>query len=548
MMRKTLRRFVLSAAACLCVASAATAAPGPIVNAPAGSLEGISDGAQNVFKGIPYAQAPTGKLRWKAPMPLPRWDGTKSAAAFGPACFQPVSKIVSVYTADIGPMSEDCLSLNVWAPKDAHNAPVMVWIHGGALTTGASSETLYDGTKFAARGIVVVSINYRLGVLGWLAHPELSAASPMHISGNYGLLDQIQALHWVQDNIAAFGGDPKQVTIAGESAGGLSVMYLMAAPGARGLFARAIAESAYMISTPELRNKRFGGIPQEDLGVWLQGKLNAPSLAAMRAMDGDAITNAAAAAFYPPFGTIDGQVLPHQLVDTFDGGDQAQVPILAGFNSGEIRSLRMLSPPVPASAAEYEKTIHERYLDLANPFLKLYPSSDMQESVWAATRDGLYGWTAERLVAKQTKSGQPSYLYYFDHGVPAADAAGLHAFHASELPYVFGTLDRTPPHWPKAPSTPAEAKLSDAMVDYWSSFIRAGHPEAAGEPAWQPYGTDANYMAFKDAPVAGTHLLPGMYTLHEEVVCRRRANGSFAWNWNIGLVSPPLPSKGSCGQ
>jgi para-nitrobenzyl esterase len=546
MMRKTLRRFVLSAAACLCVASAANAASGPIVNAPTGALEGISDGARNVFKGIPYAQAPTGKLRWKAPVPLPRWDGTKSATAFGPACFQPVSKIVSVYTADIGPMSEDCLFLNVWAPKDAHNAPVMVWIHGGALTTGAGSEALYDGTKFAARGIVVVSINYRLGVLGWLAHPELSAASPMHISGNYGLLDQIQALHWVQDNITAFGGDPKQVTIAGESAGGLSVMYLMAAPGARGLFARSIAESAYMISTPELRAKRFGGIPQEDLGVWLQGKLNAPSLAAMRAMDGNAITNAAAAAFYPPFGTIDGQVLPHQLVDVFDSGDQAQVPILAGFNSGEIRSLRMLAPPVPGSGADYEKTIRERYLDLSDQFLKLYPSSDMQESIWAATRDGLYGWTAERLVAKQTKSGQPSYLYYFDHAVPAADAAGLHAFHASELPYVFGTLDRTPPHWPKAPSTPAEAKLSDAMVDYWSSFIRAGRPQAAGEPAWQPYGTDANYMAFKDAPVAGTHLLPGMYTLHEEVVCRRRANGSFAWNWNIGLVSPPLPSKGSC--
>jgi para-nitrobenzyl esterase len=546
-MRNILRHLALAAGLCLASASYA-AQPGPVVDAPAGSVEGTSQGAQNVFKGIPYAQAPTGTLRWKAPVPLPRWQGTKSATAFGPACFQPVAKTVSVYTSDVGPMGEDCLFLNVWAPKDAHNAPVMVWIHGGALLTGSGSEALYDGTKFAARGIIVVSINYRLGVLGWLAHPELSALSPLHISGNYGLLDQIQALHWVHDNISAFGGDPAQVTIAGESAGGLSVMYLMAAPGAKGLFARAIAESAYMISTPELRRKKYGGIPQEDLGVWLQGKLNAPSLAAMRAMDGAAITNAAAATGYPPFGTIDGQVLPRQLVDTFDGGNQAPVPMLAGFNSGEIRSLRMLAPPVPASAADYEKTIHERYLDLADQYLKLYPSSDMPESILAATRDGIYGWTAERLAFTQTRFGLPSYLYYFDHAVPATDAAGLHGFHASELPYVFGTLDRTPPHWPKAPSTPAEAKLSDAMTDYWASFVRSGHPEAAGEPAWQPYGTNASYMAFKDTPVASDHLLPGMYALNEEVVCRRRANGNIAWNWNLGLASPPLPAKAGCGM
>jgi len=537
-------RSLILAAVCACLASTSQAAePGPVVDAPAGKLEGISQGALNVFKGIPYTQPPVGTLRWKPPVALPRWEGTKKATAFGPACFQPTARLASVYTADTGPMSEDCLFLNVWAPKDAHNAPVMVWIHGGALTTGASSEALYDGTKWAARGIVLVSINYRLGVLGWLAHPELSAASQLRTSGNYGLLDQIQALHWVHDNIAAFGGDPENVTIAGESSGGLSVMYLMAAPGAHDLFAKAIAQSAYMISTPELRTKRFGGIPQEDLGVWLQGKLNAPSLAAMRAMDGAAITNAAAAAGYPPFGTVDGQILPRQLVDAFDGGYQAPVPMLVGFNSGEIRSLRMLSPPLPANAAEYEKTIRERYLDLADRFLKLYPSSDMQESVWATTRDGLYGWTAERLVATQTRFGLASYLYYFDHGVPAADAAGLHAFHASELPYMFGTLDRTPPHWPKAPSTQAEAKLSDAMLDYWTSFVRTGHPQAAGEPAWQPYGTNRSYMAFKDAPVPSDHLLPGMYELNEEVVCRRRANGTIAWNWNVGLVAPPVPAQ-----
>ena len=241
--------LAVAAFAALCSPSVA----GPVVHAPAGALEGVEEGGANVFKGIPYALPPVGALRWTPPQPVPAWSGARAATDFGPVCYQPVAKLANIYADTPPAMSEDCLYLNVWTPKNAHNAPVIVWIHGGALLTGWSNEAIYDGAQFAKRGIILVSINYRLGVLGWLAHPELSAESPTKVSGNYGLLDQIAALAWVKQNIGAFGGDASNVTIAGESSGGLSVMYLLASPPARGLFAKAIAESAYMISTPALR-------------------------------------------------------------------------------------------------------------------------------------------------------------------------------------------------------------------------------------------------------------------------------------------------------
>ena len=243
----------------LTFAAPSWAQSGPVVHAPVGAVEGQAEGAVDAFKGIPYAQPPVGAARWAPPKPVADWHDVRKATAFGPACVQPPSPPGNLYGDTPPRMSEDCLSLNVWAPKAAKKAPVFVWIHGGALTTGSSSESVYDGAKIARQGgVVVVSINYRLGVLGWLAHPALSAESPQGLSGNYGLLDQIEALRWVQRNIASFGGDPANVTIAGESAGGLSVMYLMASPPARGLFAKAIAESAYMISMAELKGARYG--------------------------------------------------------------------------------------------------------------------------------------------------------------------------------------------------------------------------------------------------------------------------------------------------
>jgi para-nitrobenzyl esterase len=547
MIRASILVLALSLGACAGPASSPADAD-TLVNPPAGQLDGRVEGGVRVFRGIPYAVPPIGAARWKAPAPMARWDGVRKAADFGPACLTPKSTVATVYSRDPGPMSEDCLTLNVWAPAGARDAPVFLWIHGGALWAGSSNEPIYDGARMAQRGMVVVSINYRLGPLGWLAHPELSRESPQGVSGNYGLLDQIEALRWVRRNIGAFGGDPANVTIAGESAGALTVMYLLASPEARGLFAKAIAQSAYMISTPDLKQDKHGMPSAEGSGVKLAAALKAQDLAALRAIDAETLTNAARAAGFFPMGAIDGRVLPRQLVEVFDKGEQAPVPLLAGFNSGEIRSLRMLAPPPPATAADYVKAIREKYRDRADAFLRLYPGDNVQESILATTRDALYGWTAERLVRKQAALGQPSYLYLFDHGYPAADEAGLHAFHASELPYVFGAFEGTPPAWPRIPDTAAERKLSDAMLGYWTSFARSGKPQAAGAPDWPTFGEPARYLAFSDAPQPSQRLLPGMYELHEEVVCRRRAQGNLPWHWNTGIMSPPLPEPvPACG-
>ncbi len=536
-------RSLLAVAAALAATGSVT---GQVVHAPAGSLEGKSARGIAMFQGIPYARPPVGELRWKPPVAFPAWEGVRKAQGFGPACIQPRGGAASIYTNPPAKVSEDCLTLNIWTPDKAKNAPVIVWIHGGALTTGYSHEPIYDGTKLAARGAVVVSINYRLGALGYLAHPELSAESPEGISGNYGLLDQIAALEWVSANIGAFGGDAGNVTIAGESAGALSVMYLMTAPKARGLFHKAIAQSAYMISTPSLKEGRHGEPAAEATGARIAAALGAKDLAALRAMDASALSDGALKAGFFPWGTVDGTILPRQLVDSFDRGEQAAVPIIAGFNIGEIRSLRMLAPPVPANAAAYESAIRERYGDLADAWLELYPSRDLGEAVLATTRDALYGWTSERLAVKQTARGQNAYLYLFDHGYPAASEAGLHGFHAAELPYVFGTASDTPPYWPKIPETVAERRFSAAMGDYWVSFARTGRPEAAGHPAWRPYGGEAAFIAFADVPRAGLRLLPGMYALHEAAMCRRRAAGNQPWNWNTGIVSPVLPKSPGC--
>jgi para-nitrobenzyl esterase len=522
--------------------SAPALAAGPVVDAPAGKVRGTEDGPVSVFKGIPYAQPPDGDLRWQPPVALPPWPGERAAVDFGPACVQPQGGPPNIYTAAAKmPVSEDCLTLNVWRPAKAKNAPVFVWIHGGALVAGSSREPMYDGRRLAERGVVVVSINYRLGVLGWMAHPALSAESADGVSGNYGLLDQVAALKWVRSNIAAFGGDPANVTIAGESAGGLSVMYLMASPAARGLFDKAVAQSAYMISTPELAKASFGAPAAEDVGKFVAAGLHAPDLAGLRAIDPQQLTDQAAKLGFAPFGTVDGKVLPRQLVDTFDAGEQAKVPILAGFNQGEIRSLRVLAPKEPGSAEEYEKQIREKYGDLADPFLALYPARDYRESILAATRDALYGWTAERLVRSQTDVGQAGYLYLFDHGYPAMDDAGVHAFHGSELPYVFGTPARTTPRWPRIPDTVRERGLSNAMLDYWASFARDGVPAAKKAAAWHPYAHGGFFMWFRDVPTLGAGLMPGMFGLNEQVMCRKRATGSIGWNWNVGLASPVLP-------
>ncbi len=518
----------------------ARAQPGPVVNTPAGAIQGESQGTLNVFKGLRYAEPPVGAARWTPPKPLPHWQGVRAATRFGPACVQPSGFLDQVYSRPPMPMSEDCLTLNVWAPKDARHAPVFFWIHGGALTSGASRDALFDGAKIAERGIVFVSINVRLGVLGYLAHPQLSAESPQGVSGNYGLLDEIEALRWVHRNIAAFGGDPSNVTIAGESSGALSVLYLMASPPARGLFAKAIAESGYLITSAELKMPAHGLPSAEAIGLDLTKTLHASSVAELRVMDALALTEAAAT-HYSPLGTVDGRILPRQLVDTFDRGEEARVPLLAGFNSGEVRTLGVLVPKTPASPADYQREVRARYGDLTDAFLKRYPANDLKQSILAASRDGFFGWTAERLMIRQTALGVPAYLYFWDHGYSAMDQRDIHAFHASELPYVFGDFAKAPPDWPRPPEDAENIRLSDAVISYWTSFARTGQPTASGEPAWPPYDATKAYMRFGAEPVASTDLLPGMYALHEEVVCRRRAAGDQPWNINTGLWSQSLP-------
>ncbi|WP_417613629.1 carboxylesterase/lipase family protein [Parasphingorhabdus sp.] len=539
-MIRRLPYFALLLAALL---PAQASAKSPLVEAPAGPVRGSLEGDLHVFRGIPYAVPPVGERRWAAPQPLPEHDGIVEADKFGPACMQPGPRGPSIYAWDLPSMSEDCLTLNIWAPEDAKNAPVFFWIHGGSLQTGSGGDPLYDGSALAERGIVVVSINYRLGPLGYLAHPALSAESPDQVSGNYGLLDQIEALKWVRANISAFGGDPEQVTIAGESAGALSVMYLMTAPQVKGLFHRAIAQSAYTVSAPALRENRNGMVAAEQQGLALAEKLGATDLAALRAMDAKDIVNKAPAAGYFPFPNIDGQTVPRQLVDSFDRNEQAPVPILAGFNAGEIRSLRFLLAKPPANAAAYEAAIRANYGEFADAFLARYPAKDIEQSMLAATRDAMYGWTAQRLVSNQAALGQPAYLYYFDHGYPATQKWKLHAFHAAELPFVFDTAGKTPPLWPKIPDNLAERKMIRAMGDYWASFVRGSMPQAAGQADWPDYAQDNGFMHFADRPRASHKLHPGTAVLHEAVMCRRRAAGDIAWNWNVGVASPPLPAE-----
>jgi para-nitrobenzyl esterase len=523
---------------------AAPSAQRPVVTIAQGTLAGrMAAHGVRAFKGIPYAQPPVGDLRWKPPVAASGWKGVRDAGRFGASCMQPPWPADSIYNDRISNFSEDCLFLNVWAPAHASKAPVIVWIYGGGLIFGSTWEPYYDGSNFAAHGAVFVSMNYRLGVLGWLALPALSAESPHHASGNYGLLDQIAALQWVRRNIRAFGGDPHNVTIMGESAGGLCVAYLLASPLARGLFDKAIGESLGIYSEPELRQADHGLPSAEEIGTRMEGDLHAANLQALRSMDAASLGMAALRAGYVPTGTIDGWALPRQLVDTYDRKEEAHVPVLMGFNAGEIETLPGFLPPLPSSSAVYTDEIRKRYRDLAPEFLRLYPARDVKASMMAAGRDAIFGWGAERIVRDEAAVGEPSYLYYFDHGYPAASARGLHAFHASEIPFVFGRIGPGAPrleHWPRAQG-PAEEALSNAMIAYWTSFARTGVPKAPGEPDWPTFAPHKSYMHFTQKPQVATDLMPGMYTLNEEVMERRRRAGNQQWRDNVGVAAPVLP-------
>lgn len=541
----------------LCLAATASTAFGagetqPQARIKTGVLQGVTAEATSkivAFKGVPYAKAPIGELRWRAPVPAPAWEGVRDASRFGPACLQPPADPRSVYYGGALPTSEDCLTLNVWAQSGAQKRPVMVWIHGGSLVGGSGSEAMYDGVKIAQQGIVYVSINYRVGLLGYLAHPALSAESPQRLSGNYGLLDQIEALRWVHDNIAAFGGDPAQVTVAGESAGALSTIALMASPLARGLFIRAISQSGYMPSYRALHEESFGLPSAEAAGTALATAVGASNAATLRAADLVKLFQAGLAQGWQPEPVIDGVVLRRQLAETFARGEQAKVPVLAGFNEGEIRSLLFLMPKAPATRAEYEADVRRRFGTQAAAYLEAYPGTDPKADVMASIRDGLYGFAAQYLVQQQEAAGQPAYLYFFRHSTEAQRARDLAAFHASELPYVFARdVASFAPNWPRPPATSEESQLSQAMLSYWTSFVRDGIPKAAGNPPWPRYTSrDRGYLDIDERPAAARNLHAGAFAFADTLVATRRQQGR-GWRLDIGFSAFSVDAPAAGGQ
>ncbi|WP_218000363.1 carboxylesterase/lipase family protein [Sphingomonas soli] len=537
-------------------AAAAPAAPDgarPQVRVAQGLAEGVVDAGTGVvaYKGLPYALPPVGNLRWKAPLPAASWKGVRDAAKFGKSCLQPPPNSATIYYGGVLAMSEDCLTLNVWAPGNATGkTPVMVWIHGGALLGGSSAEPLYDGAKLAKQGIVVVSINYRLGLMGYLAHPALSAESPDRISGNYGLLDQIAALTWVRDNIAVFGGDAGQVTIAGESAGALSVIALLASPKAKGLFHRAISQSGYMPSYRALNTVSLGLGSAEDAGAALGKAAGVSTAKGLRFADPVLLFQAGLASGWAPEPVIDGVVLKQQLAVTFGRGEQNRVPALAGFNEGEIRSLLFLAPKTPATQAGYQADIRQRFGDQADAFLALYPGTDPKADAMDSIRDGLYGWAAQYVVRQQAVAGQAAYLYYFRHSTPAQRERNLAAFHASEIPYIFGQVGpgaAIGPNWPVPPATAEEDRLSNAMMGYWVAFVR-GEPMIAGRTEWPRFtAADRGYLDIGERPLAARDLHPAAFAWADALVASRWRQGR-GWRFDIGFSAFPAPSPQSGTQ
>ena len=508
-----------------------------LVTVADGILQGEADDSVRQFKGIRYAAPPVGALRWNAPQQPAAWQGVQDAGEFGPGCIQPPLPASSIYSDPPRATSEDCLTLNIWTPVHSEKSPVVVWVHGGSLAIGASSLPLYDGGNYARRGIVFVSLNYRLGALGWLAHEELSRESPGGISGNYGLLDQIAAFEWVRDNIAKFGGDPRNITLMGESAGALSAVYLMVSPRARGLFSKAIIQSPNMRAFPRL-NIAANGLPSaEEIGAGTLEKLGAKTIAEARGLDAQELTNRAAALGFAPQGTIDGQLLTRQLVETFERGEQARVPVLVGINAHEVRSQPGLAATMPVAQAEYADGIRSAYGNLASDFLNLYPFEEGREAALDAARDGIYGWAAEKIAVSQQLAGIPAYYYVFDYCYPAAASRSLCGFHAGELPFTFGNLEAADlPHaWP-VPDGAQDRELSDAMMDYFVGFIREGAPKARGLPTWKAYGLNEDYIRFLDRPVLARDSFPGAFELNEEFNARRRAEGKH-WGLFVGLAA-----------
>ena len=502
----------------ICTAAALPAFAADRVKTANGILESTAapkDGVRS-FKGIPFAQPPVGDLRWREPQPVKNWTGARNADQFGPRCMQRTSPGADYWFRSNG-MSEDCLYLNVWTPAKSGNAklPVLVYIFGGGFQNGDGSEPRYDGESMARQGMVAVSLNYRTNIFGFFVHPELTKESPHHAAGNYGLLDQVAALRWVQKNIAAFGGDPKHVTVAGESAGSISVSALMASPLSKDLMAAAIGESGAAISS--LPPQPLADAEQN--GVKFAAAAGVNTLAALRAMTAEQIQDAVAKAQGVRFSTaMDGYFLSKSLAEIFEAGEQAKIPLLEGSNTQEqsARSVLGTGDPTPETLAN---AIRKFYGDKADPVLKAYTASTTDEVYEAAThlasaRFISYGtWKWAELQIKT--GGKPVYRYLYarprpaylgmpGESLPAAPVAGRGgnpaqpapprgAAHSAEIQYAMGNLDLDKRYtW-----EPADYEVSKTMQAYFVNFIKAFNPNGSGLPNWPAYRADDRYQRMR---------------------------------------------------
>lgn len=463
------------------------------VRVTGGMISGIKSASGDViaYKGVPFAAPPIGELRWKAPQPVRPWTGVKKCDAFGPSPMQAKPVPFMVYTSEFlipeQPISEDCLYLNVWTKAHAgEKKPVFMWIYGGGFSSGGTGVPIYDGEALAQKGIIFVSVNYRVGIFGFLAHPELTKESPDHASGNYGLLDQVAALKWIKKNIAAFGGDPDNVTIGGQSAGSMSVNCLVASPLAKGLFNKAIAESgSLMITNPMLQSNNLQSSEQQGLTVAREAHVS--TLAELRKVPAAELMKIPGR--YSPI--VDGYVLPQPVPQIFAEAKQNKVPLLTGWNADEsfVASFK--------TKEAFQQQAKEQYGADAQNFLKYYPANTDEEakrSQVKLSRDMIFALSGYKWAGIQSETGHsPVYVYYFARKLPAtADYVKYGAFHTGEVAYVMDNLKFLNRPW-----EPQDQKLANIMSSYWTNFITTGNPNGKGLPFWPAYNKrDAETMVF----------------------------------------------------
>ena len=467
-------------------------AQNPLLNIANGKIEGTYNADKSVrsFKAVPFAMPPTGVRRWKAPQPVYGWSGIRNCTAYSASAMQskpvPFMCWSEEFIALPEPLSEDCLYLNIWtaAKEKREKLPVFVWIHGGALTSGAASCAVYDGEGMAKKGVVFVSINYRLGVFGFMAHEELSKESGKNASGNYGFLDQIEALKWIQKNISDFGGDPKNVTIAGQSAGSFSVNALVASTLARGLFDRAIAESGGMF-TNRMGKKLEDAETQGDM---LMQRALAKNINELRQIPAEQLLKIANGQGMDRFGTVlDGYVLPQNLTAHFENGKHSDVPLLTGWVTGD----GALMGNAPITVEKFTQQAKEKYGDKADDFLKVFAANTDDEAKAAQTRVALCQFAAfqSHLWAGFNKKNK-SYLYQFSHVPPdKPNFPNYGAFHTSEVPYALHTLAHWKRDWQKV-----DYDLEQTMSDYWVNFAKTGNPNGTGLPEWKSYDKETGQI------------------------------------------------------